>query len=330
MSSVPRAGEFDLIARHFTRAIADPDVLHGIGDDGAVLAAAAPIVVAVDTIVEGVHFPSRSAPADVGYRALAVNLSDIAAMGARPRWATLALTLPGRPAAAADEDWVAAFAAGFFELAERFGVSLVGGDLTRGPLSVTLQLIGTVEGGCTLLRGGGRDGDDVYVTGTLGDAAAGLASLMEKPGGDDLDGAVEALRRRFRRPAPRVAEGLALAPLASAAIDVSDGLVADLGHICRMSGCGARLDVAALPMSDALRAYCAPETARRHALSGGDDYELCFTAEPGRSGAVERATAAIGTRVTRIGRLTGGRGVECLLEGEPYAVGTGGYEHFTS
>jgi thiamine-monophosphate kinase len=314
------SGEFEIIANYFTREIEDPDVVLGIGDDAAVIDAKGHVVIAVDTLVAGVHFPDRVAADALGYRALAVNLSDLAAMGARPRWCTLALTLPK-----AEDSWLEDFARGFFALAERFGVSLIGGDLTRGPLAVTVQLMG-VEGERLLTRAGGHVGDDIYVTGTLGDAAGAIALLSERAG---YRGAAElALKERFYRPVPRVAEGLALAPHASAAIDISDGLLADLGHLCAASGCGAVLDVEHVPLSAELLSLFPPQLALAHALGGGDDYELCFTASPARAEQIEAALGSCGAVARRVGQLVAGQEVLCRRDGEPFAPPARGYAHF--
>jgi thiamine-monophosphate kinase len=313
--------EFDIIRRYFTRPSADPDVLIGVGDDAAVLQADAPIAVAVDTLVSGIHFPERIAPDALGFRSLAVNLSDLAAMGARPRWCTLALTLP-----AVDEGWLEAFAGGLLDLASRFDVSLVGGDLTRGPLTVTVQVMGTVPAGQALTRGGGRIDDDIYVTGSLGDSAGGLAIIQK---GDAKRSAGErALVDRFLRPSPRVEVGLALRGLASAAIDISDGLAADLGHLCASSGCGAVVDSERLPISAELLAAFPGEVAETYALSGGDDYELCFTAARAAAERVEAAAKACGTPVHRIGRLTEGRDMLWRRNGRPFTPTVRGYTHF--
>jgi thiamine-monophosphate kinase len=315
-------GEFEIIERYFTRPSRDPDVLIGVGDDAAVLDVHGLIAVTVDTLVTGVHFPDGIAPALLGHRALAVNLSDLAAMGAEPRWATLALTFPK-----ADELWLEGFSRGLFELAERHRVSLVGGNLARGPLSVTIQVMGRVEHGRILTRAGGNVGDDVYVTGTLGDSAAGVALIKERvetPHGSS--GA--ALKERFYRPVPRIAAGLALRSLASAAIDVSDGLIADLGHICERSGCGALVDVEHVPLSAELLSTCPPQIALAHALGGGDDYELCFTAPPSRAEEIERALEGTGVSATRVGQLVPGQEVTCRRDGEPYKSPALGYRHF--
>jgi thiamine-monophosphate kinase len=317
----PALGEFDIIARYFERAVADDDVLVGIGDDAAVLRTQGAIAVSVDTLVEGRHFPPGLPPEAIGYRALAVNLSDMAAMAARPRWITLALTLPD-----ADEAWLDGFANGLFGLAERHGVSLVGGDLTRGPLTVSVQIIGSVEPAAMLTRSGGHIGDDVYVTGTLGDSAAGLM-LIDEPDGAGT-AAPAALHERFLWPEPRVRAGLALGPVASAAIDISDGLLADLGHLCHASGCGASIDVERLPLSAELLSVFPPDDAERLALAGGDDYELCFTAAPAQAQTIEAALAEAGVTAHRIGRLIAGSGVECRRDGEPVELAATGYRHF--
>jgi len=315
-------GEFEIIARYFTRQTNDSSVVLGVGDDAAVLAAEGLIAATVDTLVAGVHFPDGMAPHLLGYRLMAVNLSDLAAMGARPRWCTLALTLP-----TADELWLDGFSRGLFELAERFGVALVGGNLTRGPLTLTLQLMGSVEPARMLTRGGGHVGDDVYVTGTLGDSAAGIALITERavaPQGS----AAAALKERFYRPVPRVEAGLALGPIATAAIDISDGLLADLGHLCKASGCGASIDVERVPVSAELLSLFPPQEALAHALGGGDDYELCFTAPPSRAEQIESALEAAGTPVRRVGQLVAGQTVVSRRDGEPFTPALRGYRHF--
>jgi thiamine-monophosphate kinase len=315
-------GEFEIIARYFTRSCSDKDVVLGVGDDAAVLAVQGHLAVTVDTLVAGVHFPDGMAASLLGYRLLAVNLSDLAAMGAQPRWATLALTLPS-----ADELWLDGFSRGLFELADRYGVSLVGGNLSRGPLTLTLQLMGTVDPKNMLTRAGGHVGDDIYVTGTLGDSAAGVALVLERTAAPQ-GSAAAALKERFYRPAPRVGAGLALGPLATAAIDVSDGLLADLGHICRASGCGATIDVERVPLSAELLSLFPPQEALAQALGGGDDYELCFTAPPSRAEEIEAALEAAGTPVRRIGQLVAGQTVVCRRDGEPFTPPVRGYRHF--
>jgi thiamine-monophosphate kinase len=315
-------GEFEIIDRYFTRPTHDRDVVLGVGDDAAVLAVDGLLAVTVDTLIPGVHFPDGMAPHLTGYRLMAVNLSDLAAMGARPRWCTLALTLP-----APDELWLEGFSRGLFELAERYGVSLVGGNLARGPLNLSLTLMGTVEHAHMLTRAGGHVGDDVYVTGTLGDGSAGITLITERLRAAE-GSAAAALKERFYRPVPRVGAGRALGPLATAAVDVSDGLLADLGHLCRASGCGATVDVEHVPLSAELLSLFPPQEALAHALGGGDDYELCFTAPPSRAEEIEAALEAADTPVRRIGQLVAGQSVVCRRDGEPFTPAVHGYRHF--
>ena len=326
--------EFDLIKRIRARAIARDGVLLGIGDDAALLQVPAghELVVTADTLNAGVHFPADATPADIGWKALAVNLSDLASMGARPAWCTLSLSLPGD-----DTAWLDAFLDGFLGLADTHAVALVGGDTTRGPLSIAVTAMGWVEAGAALRRDGARPGDDVWVTGTLGDAAAALVLGGYVP--IPLDGVAmpvveagnaAALRARLARPAPRVAVGRALAGLAHACVDVSDGLLADLGHICRRSGVGAEIELARLPASPALRAaYADDELRAALQAAGGDDYELCFSASTAAREAVARALEQAGTTGTRIGRITDGDGVRALAaDGSPWRPFRGGYVHF--
>ena len=326
--------EFDLIERIRARAIARDGVLLGIGDDAALLQVPAghERVVTADTLNAGVHFPADATPADIGWKALAVNLSDLASMGARPAWCTLSLSLPGD-----DTAWLDAFLDGFLGLADTHAVALVGGDTTRGPLSIAVTAMGWVEAGAALRRDGARPGDDVWVTGTLGDAAAALVLGGYVP--IPLDGVAmpvveagnaAALRARLARPAPRVAVGRALAGLAHACVDVSDGLLADLGHICRRSGVGAEIELARLPASPALRAaYADDELRAALQAAGGDDYELCFSASTAAREAVARALEQAGTTGTRIGRITDGDGVRALAaDGSPWRPFRGGYVHF--
>ena len=308
--------EFDLIARIRSRADASrADVVLGIGDDAALLAPppGQHLVVATDTLNAGVHFPAGTAPAAIGWKALAVNLSDLAAMGATPAWCTLSLSLP-----AGDDGFVDGFLDGFLALASAHGVALVGGDTTRGPLSACVTAHGFVAPGCALRRAGADVGDDVWVSGTLGDAAAALAQWQA---GEATD---PALRVRLERPMPRVALGLALRGIASACIDVSDGLLADLGHLCLASGVGAEVEVDALPASTALVAAFDAQARRGLQATGGDDYELCFSAPPARREAI---AAMPGT--TRIGRIVAGDGVRAMTSaGAPWQPVHAGYQHF--
>ncbi|MDC8014680.1 thiamine-phosphate kinase [Tahibacter soli] len=298
------------------------DVVLGIGDDAAILAPRPghELVVSTDTLVSGVHFPPNTAAFDVGWKALAVNLSDLAAMGAEPAWVTLALTLPeGSP------EWPLAFVDGFAALAAEHRVALVGGDTTRGPLAITVAVHGFVPRGTALRRDGASAGDAIFVSGTLGDAAAGLAVVLADAFASRPERA--ALRARLDRPTPRVALGLALRGVASACIDVSDGLAADLGHVARRSGVGATVDVDALPASDALRACADPDRRRDWQLRGGDDYELCFTVPDDRVADAERAAAQAGVPIARIGTVTKRPGL-VDAGGDALAPDRAGWDHF--
>jgi thiamine-monophosphate kinase len=317
--------EFRLVDRIRERtALARGDVRLGIGDDAALLAVPAgqELAVAIDTLVEGVHFPHGTPPRDIGWKALAVNLSDLAAMGAAPAWALLALTLPQGDAACVD-----GLADGFAHLAQEHGVALVGGDTTRGPFCLSVAVHGFVPPGQALTRAGARVGDAVFVTGTLGGAAGGLRLVQGKLPFDPGDEAHRALRARLDRPTPRVRTGLALRGHASACIDVSDGLLADLGHLCAASGVGAEIAPDALPLSSALRGVFGSAAARELALSGGDDYELCFTVPIHAVGAMQAALAGVDGRATRIGTIVEGQGVRALGD-KPLATTRGGWDHF--
>ena len=286
--------EFALIERIRRRAGARGDVVLGIGDDAALLQVPAGklLAVATDTLNIDVHFPGDTAPADIGWKSLAVNLSDLAAMGAAPAWATLSLSLPH-----ADEAWVDGFLDGFLTLATQHDVALVGGDTTRGPLSVCVTVHGFVDAATALRRDGACAGDDVWVSGTLGDAAAALVQWRAGGAGDPL------LRARLDRPTPRVTLGLGLGGIASAAIDLSDGLSGDLRHICEQSRVGAEIDVDALPISSALRRYADSNTVDPMdiALQGGEDYELLFTVDPRHRKKLEQLSGQVDCRLTCIG-----------------------------
>ncbi|MBP1473438.1 thiamine-phosphate kinase [Frateuria sp. MAH-13] len=317
--------EFRLIDRIRDRtALTREDVRLGIGDDAAVLAVPAgqQLAVAIDTLVEGVHFPHGTAPRDIGWKALAVNLSDLAAMGAVPAWALLALTVPHGDAAIVD-----GLAGGFGELARQHAVALVGGDTTRGPFCLSVAVHGFVPPGQAMTRSGARAGDALFVTGSLGSAAGGLQLLQGRVPFDANNEAHRTLRERLDRPTPRVRAGVALRGHASACIDVSDGLLADLGHICAASGVGAALDLDALPLSTALHGVFGGDVARELALTGGDDYELCFTVPPGSVDAMQAALAAVGAHATRIGAMVEGQGVRAI-DGAPLAAMRMGWDHF--
>jgi thiamine-monophosphate kinase len=321
MTTDPAANaEFDLIERIRRRASARDDVLLGIGDDAALLRVpdGHDLAVATDMLNAGVHFPHDTEPADIGWKSLAVNLSDLAAMGATPAWCTLSLSLP-KPEPA----WLDAFLDGFAQLASRHALALVGGDTTRGPLSICVTVHGLLARGAALRRDGARWGDDVWVTGTLGDAAAALAQLQAGGVAD------AALRARLDRPEPRVAFGRSLLGVAHACIDVSDGLLQDLGHICRMAGVGAEIDVEALPASAALAARSSGETLRGEQACGGDDYELCFTAPPDARERIEAVSVDVDVPAARIGRIVAGSGVRAFeRDGAVWSPPRSGYAHF--
>lgn len=313
-------GEFDLIRRFFTRATVRHGTVLGIGDDCALLRCpeGSELAVTTDTLVSGVHFFPDVDPNSLGHKALAVNLSDLAAMGAEPRWATLALTLP-----TVDEGWLEAFAQGFFDLAKDHGLELVGGDTTRGPLSITLQAMGLVPAGQALRRAGARPGDTVYVSGPLGSAGLGLRIRLGQAAPADI----EALAR-LERPEPRVKLGGLLRGWASACIDVSDGLAADLGHILEASGVGATLDIDRIPLAAAVRRYVAETGDCALPLNAGDDYELCFTLPRNRQGDFERYLVAAGLAAFAIGRIDAELGLRLVKDGQPIRLSTDGYEHF--
>ncbi len=311
--------EFDIITRYFRRSPAGSGVELGVGDDAALVSPSPgrSLVLAMDTLVEGRHFPADTRPADIGHKALAVNLSDLAAMGAEPAWALLALTLPS-----VDEDWLRGFSEGFFALAGRFGVTLVGGDTTRGPLTVTVQVLGQVAAGRALRRDAARPGQHLFVTGTPGDAALALEGVLA--GGS----VASALRERLDRPEPRVVFGQRLAGLACAAIDVSDGLLADLGHLLEASGCGARVDVDAIPRSRWLRTID-DSRALAFQLGGGDDYELCFSVDADQVDAVHEAARDCGLAIAEIGIVEPQPGVRCVrADGSPFEAVVPGFDHF--
>lgn len=313
--------EFDLIRRYFTRAA--PGAVLGVGDDAALLRVGEGMELAVssDMLVSGTHFFLDAEPESLGHKTLAVNLSDLAAMGAVPRWATLALSLPS-----VDDAWLEKFSRGFFALASQYAVDLVGGDTTRGPLNLSVTIMGEVPPGRALRRDGARQNDDIWVSGMLGDAALALAHLQ---GHIVLEQQVfAASSARLHKPCPRVELGLALRGIASSAIDVSDGLLADLGHILERSQTGAEIRFEALPCSPQLRACTSPSLVQRCMLAGGDDYELCFTASPGQRARIEEISAQLALPLTRIGKITGGQGCTVFDGGHAMQIKELGYEHF--
>jgi len=324
----PALGEFDLIRRFFLRrgasVAAHAGVILGIGDDAALLTLPpdTELVAAVDTIVSGRHFLENASARSIGHRALAVNLSDLAAMGAVPAWATLALTLPS-----ADAQWLEGFSTGMLELAEANEVALVGGDTTRGALTVSVQLLGYVPRGTALRRSGACSGDLLVVTGTLGDAGAGLKFAAAPPAAGTHSAAAE-LVRRFEYPTPRVRFGLAARGIASAAMDLSDGLVGDLPKLAQASNVAAHVAVEHLPLSAAMRAAVSGAQARDWALAAGDDYELLLAVPAARYAELAAAADQLNLRLTAIGEIRGGSGVTWSLNGEEFTPGVRGWDHF--
>ncbi|WP_344956656.1 thiamine-phosphate kinase [Zobellella aerophila] len=316
--------EFDIIKQYFTTDSGRKDVVMGPGDDCALLQVPPQTLLAVstDTLVSGVHFFADMDPVALGHKALAVNLSDLAAMGADPRWVSLALTLPR-----VDEAWIKGFCAGFFELAEYYNVALVGGDMTRGPLSITVSVKGTLPEGKGLRRSGAKVGDGIYVTGTLGDAALGLKQALGELSVPEPYR--EFVRNKLEHPHPRILVGQALRDIASSALDISDGLAGDLNHILAASGVRAQLDLESLPLSEAMTASVTQEQAWQLALNGGDDYELCFTVPGVHRGQLETALSHCGVKFTQIGRIGFGEpGLELLNNGKPYSMPLHGWDHF--
>ena len=322
-------GEFDLIARYFTRPVRRAAL--GVGDDCALLAPAPGMQLAIssDMLVEGRHFFADVDPEALGHKALAVNLSDLAACGARPLAFTLALSLPR-----VDEAWLAGFSHGLLALADAHSCELVGGDTTQGPLNLCITVFGEVPTGQALLRSGARPGDDLYVSGTLGDARLALEALL---GHAPLPAEVLArARQRLERPTPRVALGQALRGIASSAMDLSDGLLGDLSHILKASGVGARIDTHITSNLIAEKAYLSGgeghfdlEFIRQCTLAGGDDYELAFTAPPARRDAVAAASQASGTPVTRIGTVLAEPGLQLVdAQGQAVEHRYASFDHF--
>lgn len=312
--------EFDLIERFFSGHANRDDVVIGVGDDAAVLnvPTGQQLVVTTDTLIEGVHFPIETSAEHIGYKSLAVSLSDLAAMGAEPAWATLSLAIP-----AYDEAWLTGFSHGFLELAKTHNVALVGGDTVSGPLSITVQLHGLVPDGQAIRRDGASKGDLVYVTGTLGDAGLALAGLQNRLNLDPV--ILKRLRQRLDCPTPRIEAGLALRGLASACIDVSDGLLSDLGHITNKSGVGADIILEQLPLSVDTEQYIANSGDWNIALVAGDDYELCFTAPANNK--IESLLKSLGC--TCIGKITQQAEIRCFhTDGSLYESGKTGFDHF--
>ncbi len=318
--------EFDLIQRFFNQETnSRKDVILGIGDDAALLQVPfdRQLVVTTDTLVSGRHFPENTPPADMGYKALAVNLSDLAAMGAEPAWILLALTIPS-----VNEIWLRKFTDGFSSLAQRFQLQLVGGDMTQGPLTITFQALGFVPPGKALCRIGACAGDRIYVTGTLGDAGLALKSISKKNYLGLTSSQILTAMQRLNRPEPRIEIGLALRDIASSSIDISDGLAADLGHILLANQVGAILQLEKLPLSDNLQALPS-EKAWQLALSSGDDYELCFTVPESHERALQQHLTVLNTPYTCIGRIKKEPGLMLLNpKGSVFVIDKTGFQHF--
>jgi thiamine-monophosphate kinase len=317
--------EFNLIEKYFYQKKEQrKDVALGIGDDCALLnvPSGQQLAVTVDTLVENVHFlPSISAQ-DLAWKAITVNLSDLAAMGAEPAWLTLALTLPE-----ANEIWLEAFSSSFFECVDYYGIQLVGGDTTSGPLAITIQAMGFTPLDSALKRSNAKPGDIICVTGNLGDAGLGLAISLGKHTASSSENK-KTLIERFNRPTPRVAEGIALRNLASAAIDLSDGLAGDLLHILKESSVGAVIELDFLPLSDALLTECGKQQAIQFALSAGDDYELCFTIAEQYLEKLKNAFKSTSCNFTQIGRIVGGNELTYCSAGKEVELELSGYKHF--
>jgi thiamine-monophosphate kinase len=318
------SSEFDIIRRYFSQQqLSRADVNLGIGDDAALLQPPADqlLVVTTDTLASGVHFPEQTDAESIGYKVLAVSLSDLAAMGAEPAWFTLTISLPQ-----ADEIWLTDFSRGLFSLAQEHNIQLVGGDTTHGPLSITVQAMGFVPQQQALIRSGAKAGNGIYVTGTLGDAGAGLQLIKKELSAEEKVSGE--LQERLNRPTPRITAGLALRGLASAAIDISDGLSADLGHILEASHVGADVKIDDLPLSTAFRSLSL-ENDWQLAVSAGDDYELCFTVPEEQEQSVQQKLDAIGCPWIRIGMISSQAGLRWLdKKGNEMLLASAGYDHF--
>ncbi|MBB3167047.1 thiamine-phosphate kinase [Simiduia aestuariiviva] len=315
--------EFELIKRYFYQSARAFGVNMGIGDDCALLSVPDNKVLAVsmDTLVGGIHFPRNADPELIAERALRVNLSDLAAMGAEPLWFTLGLTMPK-----VDEQWLEGFSKGLLSVADEYNIALVGGDTTRGPLAITIQVHGAVEQDYAFMRGNARLGDVVFVTGQLGNAAAALSVIRQEL--NVGKSAFSYFMSHYYRPEPRLKDAKLLRGLTHCAIDISDGLLADLGHICEESGVGAKIDIERVPVSAALNKVAEAEQIADWALGGGDDYQLCFTVPQENLAKVEQLIENGKLRATAVGEIVKGSGVACLLEGEPYEPKRRGYSHF--
>jgi len=318
-------GEFNLINTYFLSPSSRKDVVLGVGDDCAIVSVPEDkqLAITTDTLVDGVHFPSDASPADIACKAIAVNLSDLAAMGAEPAWLSLALSLPR-----VDESWIKSFSDSFRKTAEKYHVQLIGGDTTQGPLSMTVQAMGFVEPDNIMRRDGARPGDVIYVSGTLGDAAAGLRILQQ---GRAIDANTAWLVNRLNRPQARVELGMKASAYCKCAIDISDGLAADLGHVLEASNCGATVNIDSIPLSHQLveNSINRNEVDWEMVLSGGDDYELCIVVNPEHENELMQTASEISLALTRIGVIEEHTALNFVDNtGAKYLPGRGGYEHF--
>ena len=319
------SSEFELINKYFKNLTDDDSSVQcGIGDDAAIVHIPHDMEVAlsIDTLLEGTHFPAKTQPSDIAYKALAVNLSDMAAMGAVPKWVLLSISLPEK-----DEDWLEKFVSGFLELAKPHLINLIGGDLSRGPLSITVQIQGLLPTGSALKRNGARKDDLIYVTGTLGDAGVGL---------DIMNGKLSIMGKHkmfflnsLNRPYISIDAGIQLRNIANSAIDISDGLMADLGHILEASHVGAEIEMEKIPLSEAMQKCIDKKTAWNYALTFGDDYKLCFTAPAEKHDLIIKAFKEIRITVSCIGKITGESGLNCTgPEGTSFEPSGSPYQHF--
>jgi thiamine-monophosphate kinase len=318
--------EFELIKEFFTKqAVSRKDVLLGIGDDCAVVSSTKNqnIVVTTDTLVAGVHFPLGTSPKAIGHKSVAVNLSDIAAMGAKPSWISLAITLPE-----VNDEWLTEFCAGAFKLCEFYNVQIIGGDTTQGPLSITITAQGLTPEDKYLSRSGAKAGDWLYVTGDLGDAALALKHLKE--GVLTESEAIANVQEKLDFPKPRVLAGQALREYASAAIDISDGLLADLGHLCQASNVGANVVLEDIPLSDTMKISQLFEDSIELALNGGDDYELLFTVSEDKKVGLETALSHTSTAITCIGQINASQTISTTLNNKAVPIKSSGFQHFSS
>ncbi|MBC7757115.1 MAG: thiamine-phosphate kinase [Bdellovibrio sp.] len=312
--------EFSLIEKYFTRPASQTDL--GVGDDAALVRIAEGMQLAIssDMLVAGTHFLHDCAPYDIGWKALAVNVSDMAAMGAQPKWATLAIALPE-----INQAWLAEFSRGFFACADAFNIDLIGGDTTSGPLNISVTIMGEVPLGAALQRDGAQIGDDIWVSGNLGSAALGLAHLQEKL---SLTNELETCLNALHTPTPRAALGLALRGIATSCIDVSDGLLADLGHILKASNCGATIDLEKIPCIDLLKNDLQNSQFQTFILAGGDDYELCFTASPKQREAINLLSKQIHLPITNIGTTNVDIGLQAYYKNNQLKLLKQGFDHF--